>query len=145
MELLDTAHRSAVPARLHTNGTCFYPTFCSAITREMLHLQHAEFPRPALLYLFLFKGNCCKVLIDSICEYSFLLIYKPLILWALLAYCSLEIVGIYFLEAKRSSSGRPMAYLVCQLQHTSWLQSVLWTSSHEHSSRSPVACGTFKW
>lgn len=103
MELLDTAHRRAVPVRLHANCTCFYPTFSSAITREMLHLQNAEFPRPAFLYLF--RGNCCKVLIDSICEYSFLLIYKPLILWALLAYCSLEIVSIYFLEAKRSSPG----------------------------------------
>ena len=113
-ELLDTAHPVAVPARLHANGTCFYPTFFSAVTREMLHLQNAEFsPRPALLYLFLFKGNCCKVLTDSVCEYSFLLIYKPLILWALLAYSSLEIVSIYFLEAKRSSPG--VAHGPCSL------------------------------
>lgn len=124
MELLDIAHPGTATVRLCASGICFYST---AVARETLHLQNAEFPRPALLYLFLFKGNCCKVLIDSICEYSFLLIYKPLILWVLFAYCSLETVSIYFLEAKRSSQAWPMAHLVCQLQQTSWLQSVLWT------------------
>lgn len=67
----------------------------------MLLLQNAAFPK-ALLYLLLFKGNGCKVLIDRICEYSFLLICKPLILWALLAYCSLETDNTYFLEARSS-------------------------------------------
>lgn len=84
------------------NSTYFYPTFSLAITTEMLLLQNAAFPRPALLHLLLFKRNCCKGLIDRICEYSFLLIYKPLILWALLAYSSLETDNTYFLEARGS-------------------------------------------
>lgn len=68
----------------------------------MLLCQNSAFPRPALLYLLLFKGNCCKGLIDRICEYSFLLIYKPLILWALPAHCSIKTDNTYFLEARDS-------------------------------------------
>lgn len=85
-------------AWLNANGTCLHPTFSLLVTKEMLHPQNAEFPRPALSIFVFLKGNCCKVLIDRICEYSFLLIHKPFILWVLRAYCSLGRVNINFLE-----------------------------------------------
>lgn len=91
-------------AWLNANGTCLHPTFSLVVTKEMLHPQNAEFPRPALSIFLFLKGNCCKVLIDRICEYRFLLIYKPFILWVLFAYCSLGRVNISFLE-DRSSPG----------------------------------------